>query len=119
MQLVDDRAAGSSDVPTGRVRASLILSIAVPVILAVVFAIRATAGLLVSPLALIGSVTGVMLAISARREITRLYDSGEEVFQPIEADLLRDRSASTWALGLTIPAIPFEVLFTLVLLFPF
>jgi hypothetical protein len=58
---------------------------------------------------------GVILAISAHREIERLYDSGEQMFRPIEAYMLRERSASRWALGLTIPQIPIVVLFTLVL----
>jgi hypothetical protein len=80
----------------------------------VCFAASSTLGVLISPLALCGSLSAVILAISVRRDIANIYALGEQVFQPFEAELLRDRSARSWALGLGLPAIPVEVVFTLV-----
>ncbi len=112
----EDNGALSSS-PSRKAIASLVLSIVPPVILAVSFAVSPPLGVLLSPFALVGSLVAVTLATWARRDVAHVYALGERVFQPVEPELLRDRSTAGWALGLGLPLIPLELLFTLVLFF--
>lgn len=110
-----DRNEALSGSPSRKAIGSLVLGIASVVILAVCFAVSGPLGVLISPLAFVGSLSAVILAIWGRREIANIYARGQQVFQPLEPDLLRDRSVTNWALVLGLLAIPVEVIFTLVL----
>ena len=87
-----------------------------PLIFGGSFVVSTTLGLLISPLAVFGSVTAIILAVAARRDVARIYDCGQTVSQPIEPELLQDRAMATWALCLALPLLPFELLLALVLL---
>ena len=78
---------------------------------------RCSAGAVLSPLAFIGALAAVLLAIVARRRVARVYALGEQAFQPVEAELIHARALSAWALGVALAALPVYALFVAVLLY--
>jgi ribose/xylose/arabinose/galactoside ABC-type transport system permease subunit len=100
---------------TRRAKRALLIGVVTPVVLIVTLAISPSAGLLISPLALVASVVALLGAISTRRGVEQVYSRGQRVYQPIEAELDQARTVTVWAISLSVPAIPVELVFLLVL----
>lgn len=104
------------DDPSAQARLALALAL-VPLLDLAVFAFSPVLGWVLSPLAFIGALAAVLLAIVARRRVARIYALGEQAFQPVEAELIHARALSAWALGVALAALPVYALFVAVLLY--